>query len=189
MAACRRSGASGRNAGIAHRIALPVLLAVSAGALAQGNPRTSRFVLPSKVHVAIVEADFSARDFEVLGCGESSGSCLIDSKVPFGVVDEVPRRYVAKLEVSYEGRTYVLDSSDMYDAWNGRALSIGGVRYFGGSCDDERNCRFRGVFSDGAASFAAEWRIVSGRPFRTLLSDSDDIVGLFLEHIDPPQYE
>jgi hypothetical protein len=77
----------------------------------------------------------------------------------------------------------------MYDAWGGRPLEYKGtIRYFGGKCSDQKNCQFRGIFSDGAGSFVAEWRIVGGVPTRTVLSGSDDIVHLFMKNIDPPEF-
>jgi hypothetical protein len=172
-----------------NRIVPALLLAGSALAIAGERPHLAEFTLPSKVRVRIVEANFSARNFEVTGCGENSATCFIDSRIPFGVVDRLPRRFIEKLEVSYEGRTYALDASDMYDAWGDRKPSVNGVRYFGGACADADNCEFRGVFSDGAASFAAEWRVVGGRASRTVLTDSGDVVDLFLRNIDPPTFE
>lgn len=171
------------------RIVPLLLILASACSVAGEQARTTVFVLPSKVRVSVVEAAFSTRNFKVEGCGGESESCLVDGRAPFGVVGELPRSYVEKLQVSYAGKTYVLDSSDMYDAWGGRKLSVNGIRYFGGECTDAGNCEFRGVFADGAASFAAEWKIVSGRPSRTVLTDSGDIVDLFLRNIDPPTFE
>jgi hypothetical protein len=78
----------------------------------------------------------------------------------------------------------------MYDAWGSRPLEIKGViRYFGGNCRDEKNCQFRGLFSDAAGSFVAEWFIVDGRPMRTVLTDTNDIVNFFSKNIDPPVFE
>ena len=78
----------------------------------------------------------------------------------------------------------------MYDAWGARPLEQEGViRYFGGKCFDKENCQLRGVFSDGAGSFVAEWRIVNGHAARTVLTTSSDVVNLFKQHIDPPSFE
>ncbi len=72
--------------------------------------------------------------------------------------------------MTFQGKTYALDASDMYDAWNNRSFEIktpkGVYRYFDGKCF-KRACRFHGEFSDAAGSFNVEWRIVNGRPFRT----------------------
>ena len=101
-----------------------------------------------------------------------------------------PKTYVKRITVSYHGRSWLLDSSCMFDAWGERPLQIEGViRYFGGKCDQDGNCAFRGLFSDGAASFAAEWSISHGVTKRTVLSGSDDLKSLFMKNIDPPSYD
>jgi hypothetical protein len=91
--------------------------------------------------------------------------------------------------VSFQGKTYSLSSVGMYNAWGARPLEIrGAVRYFGGKCFDSRNCQFRGLFSDAAGSFVAEWRVVNGVSTRTVLTSSNDVVNLFIKHIDPPEF-
>ena len=45
------------------------------------------------------------------------------------------------------------------------------------------------MFSDAAGSFVAEWQIVNGISTRTVLTSSNDVVHLLMEHIDPPEYE
>jgi hypothetical protein len=78
----------------------------------------------------------------------------------------------------------------MYNAWGSRPLEfIGSVRYFGGKCVDAKNCSFRGLFSDAGGSFVAEWRVINGVSTRTVLTDSSDVVSLFMKNIDPPEYE
>ena len=78
----------------------------------------------------------------------------------------------------------------MYDAWGARPLEVKGVvRYFGGKCFDTKNCQLRGLFSDAAGSFVAEWQIVGGLPTRTILTSSSDVVHLFMNNIDPPVFE
>lgn len=151
---------------------------------------TAQFVLPSGVKVAIVEELFSPTKARIVGCsvgGETLG-CLIDGGIPFGILGGVPKTYVKSLSIAERGKSYLLDVSGMYDAWGARPLEYpGAVRYFGGWCADDRNCQFRGLFSDGASTFVAEWRVVQGRPMRTVLTDSSDVVDLFMKHIDPPR--
>jgi hypothetical protein len=147
------------------------------------------FTLPSGVKVKIVEARFDRKLFRISGCTKGT-ACFIDGRIPFGSYSFLPETYVKSISVLYKGQSYSLDVSDMYDAWRGRPLEYKGVvRYFGGRCTDTKYCQFRGLFSDGASSFVAEWRIADGVPIRTVLSDSGDIVNLFMEHIDPPEYD
>ena len=150
----------------------------------------ARFTLPSGVSVEIVEAPFDASVFEIKGCSEKAPACLINGQVPFGTAYGLPKTYVKSITATFNGKSHSLDVSSMYDAWGARPLEHpGAVRYFGGKCFDSRNCQFRGLFSDAAGSFVAEWRVVNGTSVRTVLTSSDDVVSLFLKHIDPPEYD
>lgn len=147
------------------------------------------FTLPSGVRIEIVEAAFHKTSFSIFGCGANDPVCLINGQVPFGTDLELPKTYVRGITASYRGRSYSLDATNMYNAWGERPLAIKGIRYFGGKCFDTKNCEFRGIFSDAAGSFVAEWRIVGGVSVRTVLTNSSDVVNLFIRHIDPPDYE
>ena|ERR1700733_11025396 len=147
-----------------------VALSAGAGIVPE---RTAAFDLPSGVHVVIVEAPFAPRH---------SIGCFIGSAAP--------KTYVKRITATYHGRSWLLDSSCMFDAWGERPLQIEGViRYFGGKCDDDGSCAFRGLFSDGAESFVAEWYISDGIAKRTVFSGSVDLKSLFMKNIDPPTYD
>jgi len=91
---------------------------------------------------------------------------------------------------TFAGRSYSLDVSQMYNAWGSRPLEYkGSVRYFGGSCENALNCTLRGLFSDAAGAYVAEWQIVNGVSERTILTWSADVVTEFMKHIDPPEYD
>jgi hypothetical protein len=151
--------------------------------------QTISFLLPSGVQVEIVEKPFQKSLFKITGC-DGRTTCLINGRVPFGIDVELPKTFVSKINISYRSSVYSLDSSDMYNAWGNRPLEVKeGIRYFGGKCFDAKNCQFRGLFSDAAGSFVAEWKIVDGVSIRTVLTDSNDVTGLFLKYIDPPEYE
>lgn len=151
---------------------------------------TAAFTLPSGVAVRIVEAPFKASRFKVQGCSGQDSGCRINGRIPIGTAFGLPKTYVKSITVSFKGRSYPLDASDMYNGWGGRPLEVPGVvRYFGGKCFDAKDCQFRGLFSDAAGAFVAEWRIVNGVSIRTVLTDSDDVVNLFMQNIDPPEFE
>jgi hypothetical protein len=148
------------------------------------------FSLLSGVRVQIVEAPFDKALFKISGCGENDQSCLINGQVPFGTDLGFPNTYTKSITVSYQKQSYSLDVSNMYNAWGNRPLEVkGDVRYFGGKCFYAKNCHFRGLFSDGAGTFVAEWHIVNGTQIRTILTNTNDVVNLFMRHIDPPEYE
>jgi hypothetical protein len=78
----------------------------------------------------------------------------------------------------------------MYNAWNGRPFEYkGSIPLFRGQVLQYKGLSVSRFLSDGAGSFVAEWRIVNGMPIRTVLTDSDDIISLFMKNIDPPEYD
>ena len=165
-------------------VALISILLITTPALAKSE---AKFTLPSDVKVAIVEEKFDKSGFKISGCTDKDTGCVINGRRPMGVVFGWPSTFVKSVSVSYHGQSYSLDASDMYDAWGSRPLKYkDGIRYFGGKCSDKKNCRFRGIFSDTAGTFVAEWKVVDGLPVRTVLTGSSDVVDLFMRHIDPP---
>jgi hypothetical protein len=149
----------------------------------------ARFTLPSGMKVEIVEALFASSGIKAVGCEKAVEVCRLGGK-PYGMATGLPKTYVRSIGITYADATYRLDSAGMYDAWGNRPLQAkGGIRYFGGSCSDAKNCVFRGLFGDGANSYVAEWVIFDGVSSRTVLSGDDDLFELFEKHMDPPVYE
>ncbi len=151
--------------------------------------KTSVLSLPSGVQVTIVEAPFAPSRNRIQGCNKDGGPCLINGRPPFGVSIGLPAFYVKSIRVSYEGRSYSLDTTNMYNAWGDRPLNRGNVRYLGGRCDGPGYCTIRGIFSDGGGAFVAQWAIYEGVSMRTVITGADDIVDLFIKNIDPPEYD
>jgi hypothetical protein len=149
----------------------------------------SEFNLASGIRVRIVEAPFSETMFRVELCPNGISVCRINGKVPHGGAVEKPKTYLKELMISYKGKSYKLDSSNMFNAWGKRPLQYptGNIRYFGGHCHDENLCVVGGLFADGGATFVAEWKVVDGIPERTVITESDDAVELFMVNIDPPK--
>ena len=176
---------------------MPMHLAILLGCLFSTSAladTTATFTLPSDVDVTIVESVFDKAMFKVERCssnGWGSGSiCRINGRVPYGMDINVPKTYVKSITISYQGTSYAFDVTDMYNAWGDRPLHYpGGVRYFGGKCFDKKHCQFRGLFSDAAGSFVAEWWIVDAVAIRTVLTGSRDVVRLFGENIEPLEYD
>jgi hypothetical protein len=168
--------------------AVIVLIIAAFSVIAQAETESS-FMLPSGVTIKITESHFDKKLFKVKGCIESATICRINGHAPIGTAFGLPKTYVKSIVAKYQDKSYSLDVSDMYDAWGERPLEYkGSIRYFGGKCFDLQNCQFRGLFSDGGGAFVAEWRVVNGLMFRTVLSDSNDIVNLFTKNIDPPEF-
>ena len=152
--------------------------------------KASTFTLPSDVDVTIIESVFQVSKFDVEGCSTRSPICRINGRIPYGAAFGLPKTYVKSIMISFQGASYALDVKDMYNAWGNRPLEHNGaVRYFGGKCFDKKNCQFRGLFSDAAGSFVAEWLIVDELAIRTILTSSNDVVSLFMKNIDPPEID
>ena len=156
-------------------------LAFSTGSFAADQ--TYNFALPSKVKITIVEAAYEKRP----------ASACPGSNSEQKAGGHRPKTYVKSISALFQGQTIRFDVTCMTDAWNGRPLQHEGVvRYFGGWCDlyDKKPyCAFRGVFSDGGESFAAEWYANGTVAKRTVFSGSSDVIDLFMKNIDPPKYE
>ncbi len=175
--------------GQGRRIVLCIIVVALLTRVSASTEKVAQFTLPSGVSVRITEAPFEASKFQIKGCSEDGAYCRINGRIPAGVVFGLPETYMKEILITFKGKSHSLDSSDMYDAWGGRPLERPGVvRYFGGRCYDDGDCVFRGVFSDAAGAFAAEWSIVDGVSVRNVLTDSSDVVRLFLKQIDPPEF-
>src|SRR5260370_29509339 len=134
-----------------------VWLIVQRHALLLGADASSKFILPSSVSVCVTEAVFHNDKFKLEGCLDETGICRINGRAPFGVAFGLPKTYVKSITISFHGKTYSLDVSNMYNAWGDRPLEYPRkVRYFGGKCFDVANCQFRGLFSDASGFFVPE---------------------------------
>lgn len=150
----------------------------------------SSFTLPSGVSVTIVEKKFDPQMHKITGCTTRDNFCNINGEIPFGIDQNIPKTILESITINFQDNIYVLDTSNMYDAWGTRPLKIvNSIRYFGGNCYDLKNCQFRGLFSDAAGSFVAEWLIREGKQMRTVLTNSKDVLALFQKNIDPPLFE
>lgn len=148
------------------------------------------FDLGGGLKLHLEEREFVSSEWEIELCPGSESVCLINGKVPFGVEGSTPKSYLYKLEITNGNQTYQLDISNMFNAWGKRPLEYSGtVKYFFGTCQNPKWCTFRGLFSDGAGSFVAEWKVRMGLTERTVITNSNDIVHLFITHIEPPTYE
>lgn len=148
------------------------------------------FDLGNGVTVKLKEEKFIPENHIIENCNNSNIPCLIDRIHPFGTASNMPKTYLKYLSLSKAGKTYKLNTNGMYNAWGNRPLEFKGIiKYLGAHCYDESNCTLRGLFSDAAGSFVAEWVILNGVPYRTVISSSDDIKQLFIKYIEPPHYK
>ncbi len=114
---------------------------------------------------------------------------LPNGDIVFGATRK-PKTYISKILFTVNNISYTLENKYMYNSWGNRPLKITNViKYFDAHCYDNKNCTIRGIFSDAAGSFVAEWKIINGKPTRTIITDSSDILSLFSKNISPPVFE
>jgi|GEM_PF-977045 len=149
-----------------------------------------KFNLNNGITLQIEEFAFHPDKHTIINCKDSNIPCLIDGLYPFGTAFNMPRTYVKRFTLIVSGKRYNLNTSGMYNAWRNRPLEYKDVvKYLEVHCYDENNCTLRGMFSDGAGIYVAEWLIINGVTLRTVISSSEDTVKLFFKNIEPPYYE
>lgn len=172
------------------KLFLTTILIILCPKFSYAHDTRSDFNLPSKVQVTIIEANFYRKKFKIEGYGINENLCRINGQIPFGTTFYLPKIYIKSITILFQGKSYALDASNMYDAWKNSPLNYSkGIRNFGGKCIDTQNCKFRGIFSDTVGIFVAEWIIINGRSLRTVMSSNDDVIDLFFKKIDPPGYD
>lgn len=175
------------------RMNKPILFAILISPLIWAVAHASdmqEFNLGKGITAQIEEAPFNPENHKIINCKDSNIPCTIDGVFPFGTAFDMPKTYLKSLSLTVSGKTYKLDTTGMYNAWGNRPLEYKGtIKYLGAHCYDKDNCALRGLFSDAAGSYVAEWLIVNGIATRTVISSSDDIVHLFMKNIEPPYYE
>ncbi len=141
--------------------------------------------ISDSIQVQIVEAPFHPNEHLISLCPDSELLCLIDGEIPYGAQFYLPQTYLKNLTLIVGGSRYKLDTSNMYDAWRLRPS----VHNLSADCSDAKSCTLRGLFADGANTYAAEWQVTEGRSRRTLLTSSEEIVSRFTLEIVPGRYE
>ncbi|MEK6747636.1 MAG: hypothetical protein AABY83_00330 [Pseudomonadota bacterium] len=121
---------------------------------------------------------------------------LVNGTTPFGATGNppTPYSYLAKLTLRAEGKSYDLETTNMYNALGGRPLEYSadynGRKYMAAHCYDSGSCVLRGIFSGQGGLYVAEWLISNGKPFRSILSPSTDVTDFFMEGgVNPPVFE
>lgn len=96
----------------------------------------------------------------------------INGKPVFGADGNIPTFVLTKATLKINDQSFILDVSDMYNPWYGtkpyeKLFSIK---------EDGNHIYFRGLFSDGAGSYGAEWLIIDDSCIRTILTKSEWIM-------------
>lgn len=165
---------------------ISIAFIITAGSAAADSQTAASYEF-GKAKVTLVEKAFDPGQAKVETCRDGAGICRINGVIPFGVAAGMPKTVLIKATLDVGGSAYQLDVSGMYNAW-GRTSGDPAQR-LSAQCFDASNCIVRGVFSEPAGAYAAEWAVVDGRTSRTLLTGSRDVVDLFRKHIGAPLFE
>ncbi|HTG02060.1 MAG TPA: hypothetical protein VK654_15875 [Nitrospirota bacterium] len=165
---------------------ISILVLSFAGQAAAENETTATYEFGT-ARVTIVEKAFDPLQAKVETCQGGAGICRINGAIAFGVASGMPKTFLAKVVVDISGRTYQLDASGMYNAWGRKTGDA--AQSLSAHCFDPFNCIVRGLFSEAAGAYVAEWAIVDGRTARTMLTGSRDVVDLFRKNIGAPLFE
>ena len=150
-----------------------------------------KYNLANNMFLELKEQSFIKEEHKITFCSNSKQSiCLITNRIPFGTDGNIPKENFTYIKLQVQNKEYILQSTDMYDAWGSRAFGDDDVMdYFVARCYDSNNCIARGLFSDGAGSFIAEWQIRSGVSQRTVLTSQVDLIRAFIQDMHPPVHD
>jgi hypothetical protein len=108
----------------------------------------------------------------------SSGAVrLTDGRQFFGTDGGLPRTQLDSASIIVEGGRVPLDVGQMYEPWFGTPSrdTFSLTRYGDGWV-------LTGLFSDGAETYVARWRILSGTSLREVISDNEDLISSLFRH-------
>jgi hypothetical protein len=111
---------------------------------------------------------FVAEDHKIKFCGDYV--CLIDHHLPFGVDGKLPKMAVSALTVQFGDRAVELNTDGMFDPFDesSELLSRLSIDAYWGDF-----YKVTGRFSDGAASYLAQWVVSSHGSSRIFLGSAE----------------
>ena len=111
---------------------------------------------------------FVADDHKIKFCGDYV--CLIDHHLPFGVDGKLPKMAVSALTVQFGDRAVELNTDSMFDPFDesSELLSRLSIDAYWGDF-----YKVTGRFSDGAASYIAQWVVSSYGSYRVFLGSAE----------------
>ncbi len=146
-------------------------------AVASEFQRTASLHLRPELTIELRASKFEPSEHKLTK--SSSGAVrLIDGKQFFGTDGGLPRTQLDSAMLIVQGTKIPLDVGQMYDPWFAVATreSFSATRY-------EDGWVLTGLFSDGAGTYLARWRILGGTSLREVISDDEDIISLFHQHL------
>jgi hypothetical protein len=124
-----------------------------------------------KLHLYVARFDSSKHSIEKCKVLDWVGICLIDKRPVFGTDWELPVSSLDSAKVEINNLLIGLEVSSMFNPWHGRIRQENFVLEKG-----EKGLMINGRFSDGAGAYVAQWRIISNKSIRTVLSDDEGVM-------------
>jgi len=113
----------------------------------------------------------------------------INGKPVMGTDGEIPKYVLAKATLLLNGHRYNLPVADMYNPWFGAGAAYGPNPELFRLLKVGPAYKLQALFSDGAGSYGAEWRLANNTAKRTLLTkDEDGLTNLFESEKQPQKY-
>lgn len=97
----------------------------------------------------------------------------IDKSPLFGSDGDLPNTQLTKAILKIKNKTYNLQVDNMYNPWTGDELNI---NFFSIIHDGKNHHILKGVFSDGAGTYAAEWLIEWNSSIRNIITKDEIII-------------
>ena len=167
------------------RFLLTIMLAIVAGCTKGGKLVETTISLNPDTELHFVDYHYSESEMEK--CKQDFSSCFRNGLPAFGTTS-FPKTHLTELRLRYENIEYKLETLNMYNSGRNKKLTESGLQYFHASCFNIKNCLVRGLFSDAAGSYVAEWTIVDGIALRSILTFQRDVIRQFMKDIRPPAY-
>ncbi|WP_201978540.1 hypothetical protein [Hymenobacter rubidus] len=163
------------------RIGIGFLLALPALSSQAQTQRTS-VAIDKKDRLTFERVPFSAtgKTFKYVANKQPNGTktlIAINGKPVFGTDGELPKYTLNKASVLFKRHSYLLPVSGMYNPWFGQKLD----KQFVQLKKAGDTLTIQAVFSDGAGSYLAEWKIDGDSAKRTLLTADDAVVTGFFQ--------
>lgn len=103
----------------------------------------------------------------------------IDECPLFGSDGDLPMSKLTKAILKIKNKTYNLQVDNMYNPWTGDELNI---NFFSIIHDGENHHILKGVFSDGAGTYAAEWLIEWNSSIRNIITKDEIIIQSYFKN-------
>ncbi len=131
--------------------------------------------LNDSTSLELVKADFEPinKNIEYIHKNIAVG---IDGAVFFGTDGGLPVSVLIEAKLTIGDKVYHLNVQNMYNPWFGESINrvLIQIKTTG------NQSRLRGIFSDGAGTYGAEWLVIGNSHIRTILSKDEDIlIGYF----------